>query len=63
LNDLYQVALATGKIDDARKIIDTMNKLNGLYDEGNKTQVNVNTGDESITITFGGKPIDNVEEI
>ena len=62
LNDLYQVALATGKIDDARKIIDTMNKLNGLYDEGNKTQVNVNTGDESITITFGGKPIDNVEE-
>lgn len=60
LNDIYKEARQKGKLDEAIKAIDKLNKANGVYDQP-KAQVNVQTDDSNITITFGGVPVDEVE--
>mgnify|MGYP003565832526 CR=1 FL=1 len=44
----------------AIKAVDKLNKTAGIYDT-DKTQVQVQTDDSNIVITFGGESIENVE--
>lgn len=60
LTDIYQEARAKYDLDTAIKAIDKLNKANGVYD-GPKAQVNVQTEDSNITITFGGVSLDQTE--
>lgn len=57
LNNIYAEARVQCKLTDALKAIDTMNKLNGLYNEAPKTLINVNSP-EPVKITFGGEELD-----
>ena len=43
----------------AIKAVDKLNKTAGIYDT-EKTQVQVQTDDSNIVITFGGESIENV---
>ena len=59
---VFENPKVTTKDCDSRviKAIDKLNKANGVYDQP-KAQVNVQTDDSNITITFGGVPVDEVE--
>lgn len=59
LNDIYKEARQKGDLDTAIKAVDKLNKSNGVYDQP-KAQVNVQTEDSNITITFGGVPVDQI---
>lgn len=59
LSDIYSDARMQGKLAEAIKAVDTMNKLNGLYNEAPQTQINV--GNDKITITFGGEDLSQPE--
>ena len=60
LTDIYQEARKTGDLDVAVKAIDKLNKANGIYDQP-KGQVQVQTEDSNITITFGGVPLEQTQ--
>ena len=60
LTDIYQEARKKFDLETAIKAIDKLNKANGVYDAP-KTQVNVQTDDSNITITFGGVSLDQTE--
>lgn len=53
LNNIYQEAREHGDLDTAIKAIDKLNKANGVYDQP-KTTVQVDNGDNTIVVTFGG---------
>lgn len=59
LNDIYKEARQKQDLDTAIKAIDKLNKANGVYDQP-KAQVQVQTEDSNVTITFGGVPADQV---
>lgn len=60
LTDIYAEARQQGNLDVAIKAVDKINKTAGIYDS-EKTQVQVQTDDSNIVITFGGESIETVE--
>lgn len=60
LTDIYKRASEKEDLDVAIKAIDKLNKANGVYDQP-KAQVQVQTDDSNIVITFGGESIETVE--
>lgn len=60
LTNIYAEARQQGDLDVAIKAVDKLNKTAGIYDT-EKTQVQVQTDDSNIVITFGGESIENVE--
>lgn len=60
LNNIYQEARQNGDLDVAIKAIDKLNKANGVYDTA-KAQVQVQTEDTNVTITFGGVPVEQMQ--
>ena len=60
LTDIYAEAREKKDLDVAIKAVDKLNKTAGIYDT-DKTQVQVQTDDSNIVITFGGESIENVE--
>ena len=60
LTGIYEKAMNQEDLDTAIKAIDKLNKTAGIYDT-EKTQVQVQTDDSNIVITFGGESIENVE--
>ena len=60
LTNIYAEARQQGDLDVAIKAVDKLNKTAGIYDT-DKTQVQVQTDDSNIVITFGGESIENVE--
>lgn len=67
LNDIYKEARNQGDLDTAIKAIDKLNKANGVYDQP-KTTVQVDSGDNTIVVTFGGPAasepvINNIETV
>lgn len=60
LTEIYNKATEREDLDTAIKAIDKLNKANGVY-EAPKTQVNVQTEDSNITITFGGQTLEQAE--
>lgn len=60
LTDIYKRASEKEDLDVAIKAIDKLNKANGVYDQP-KAQVNVQTEDSNITITFGGMSVEQAE--
>lgn len=57
LGDIYKQARETGDLDVAIKAVNTINKLNGLYNDAPQTNIQVNAPQEKITVTFGGEDI------
>lgn len=60
LTDIYAEARQQGNLDVAIKAVDKINKTAGIYDS-EKTQVQVQTDDSNIVITFGGESVETVE--
>lgn len=60
LTDIYAEARQQGNLDVAIKAVDKINKTAGIYDF-DKTQVQVQTDDSNIVITFGGESVETVE--
>jgi hypothetical protein len=60
LTDIYAEAREKNDLDVAIKAVDKLNKTAGIYDT-EKTQVQVQTDDSNIVITFGGESIETVE--
>ena len=60
LTDIYAEARGKGDLDVAIKAVDKLNKTAGIYDS-EKTQVQVQTDDSNIVITFGGESVESVE--
>lgn len=60
LTDIYAEARQQGDLDVAIKAVDKLNKTAGIYDT-EKTQVQVQTDDSNIVITFGGESVETVE--
>lgn len=60
LTDIYAEAREKKDLDVAIKAVDKLNKTAGIYDT-EKTQVQVQTDDSNIVITFGGQSVESVE--